>query len=92
MTAWHEALGKSGFSVGKVIPFFHPDDAPIRAWPAYRSSFSVRAATRVEKKVGKWPPFNLVRKATAQAALLWSPYRDPSWSTINVIVGTRLNT
>src|SRR5262249_45424544 len=91
MTDWRAALSKSDLSISNVIPFFHPDNAWIKAWAAYRCSLPVRAATRLEKRVEKWRLFNLVRNTTAKATLLRFPYRDPSQSIINVIVGTCSN-
>jgi len=87
MPVWVSTLQEAGYCLTETIPFFHPIDAPVRAWSIYERMAITRVVSRVGNK--KWLRLGSRRllNIAARKCLLLESYTPPRSSTINILAG-----
>lgn len=87
MQTCREYLERAGLQLIKNEPFFHPDDAPIPAWEAYKKHPYLQIARMLLKCgfKGKIPECFL--RNAAKACLRRHGYTAPQTSPLNILTG-----
>jgi hypothetical protein len=89
MEVWRDELQAAGLSLEAADPFFHPEEAPVRAWEAYKQHLLCRLLRRcVNRRAFSAISKRLLRRI-ARHCLNKHPYAPPESSMIHVLCGRR---
>lgn len=87
MQTWRASLESAGLRLIKTEPFFHPEEAPIQAWEAYKKHPCSLIARMLRKCRFKGTIQNGLMRNAARACLRRHGYMSVRTSPLNILYG-----